>query len=222
MRLLVAEDEPTLAAALCDALSAAGHAVDRVADGVEAETMLGGVAYDLVLLDIGLPRLSGLEVCRRARQAGVSAPVLMLTARDTLGDKVEGLDAGADDYMVKPFELAELHARVRALLRRHSGAREAVLRVGELALDPAQGLAWRSDRPLALARKELALLELFMRHPGQLLGRERILAHLWNGEADHESDVVRAHVKLLRRAIGQGGAGGPIQTVHGLGYRLAP
>src|SRR5690606_12188920 len=139
MRLLIVEDEPDLAAALREALEGIGHAVDVVPDGAEAEDLLAAVPYDLALLDVTLPRKSGLDVCRWARKRGLDLPILMLTARDTLADKVAGLDAGADDYMVKPFELDELLARVRALLRRRTPSKEAILRVADLTLDPATG-----------------------------------------------------------------------------------
>lgn len=219
MRILIAEDERPLAAALQDALAGQGHAVDVAPDGeVAADRALHG-PYDLAVLDIGLPIRTGLEVCRAVRAAGRDLPILMLTARDSLADKVTGLDAGADDYLVKPFELDELHARVRALLRRRAPMRDPVLRVGPLALDPATGRATRDGRELALPRKEFALLEYFMRHPGRLLTREQILDHMW-GDASPGSDLVRAHVKLLRKAIADHDTPRLIQTVHGVGFRL--
>ncbi|MNS53406.1 Transcriptional regulatory protein TcrA [compost metagenome] len=220
MRVLVIEDEPELRAALTEALRRSGHAVDAAADGLVGLSWLNGASYDLVVLDVGLPGRSGLEVCREARRYGLEAPILMLTARDTLEDKVAGLDAGADDYMVKPFELAELHARVRALLRRSAPRKESVLGVGELRLDPATGEASRAGRPLALSGKQRALLEYLMRHPGRLLTRAQILEHVWGGDAEPDSEVVRAQIKLLRRAIEGPDQPRLIETVHGVGYRL--
>ncbi len=221
MRVLVVEDEAPLAAALRDALGGGGHAVDVAADGEEADTLIDGIPYDLVVLDLGLPKRSGLEVCRRARARGANMPILVLTARDATADKVAGLDAGADDYLVKPFELPELQARVRALLRRQGPARDPLLRTADLILDPATGRVTRAGRDLTLPRKERALLEYFLRHPGRLLSHDDILTHVWSGEAEPASDVVRAHVKLLRKAIGDDRAPRLIQTVYGLGYRLA-
>lgn len=220
MRLLVVEDEPALASAIADALLSAGHAVDLAPDGIEATDLMVGVPYDLVVLDLGLPGRSGLDVCSRARQAGFDAPILMLTARDALADKVEGLDRGADDYLVKPVELEELLARVRALLRRRAPVRGPLLRAGDLELDPATRVVTRAGRRVSLARKELALLEYFLRNPGRLLTRTQILDHVWDADAEHDSDVVRAHVKGLRKAIGDVGSPRLIQTVHGLGFRL--
>lgn len=220
MRVLVVEDEAPLAAALRDALAGGGHAVDLASDGEQADALLAGIPYDLVVLDLGLPALGGLEVCRRARARGADVPILVLTARDATADKVDGLDAGADDYLVKPFDLAELLARVRALLRRRGPSRDPILRAGDLALDPATGRVTRAGREVALPRKERALLELFLRHPGRLLSHDAILDHVWSGEDEPGPDVVRAHVKLLRKAIGDERAPRLIESVYGLGYRL--
>jgi DNA-binding response OmpR family regulator len=220
MRLLVVEDEPALRATLVEALRGAEHAVDAAADGEQGLAWLLGAPYDLVVLDVGLPGMSGFGVCREARRSGLAVPILMLTARDTLEDKVAGLDAGADDYLVKPFELAELLARVRALLRRHAPRKEGALSVGELRLDPASGEASRAGVPIELTRKQRALLEYFMRNAGRLLTRAQILDHVWDSASEPDSDVVRAQIKLLRRAIGDTGAPRLIETVHGVGYRL--
>ncbi|HEY9899523.1 MAG TPA: response regulator transcription factor [Pantanalinema sp.] len=222
MRILVIEDEPPLANALHEALSAQGHAVDVAHDGVEGLDLLRAVPFDLAVLDVMLPLRSGLEVCREARREGVETPILMLTARDTLQDKVQGLDAGADDYLVKPFELPELMARVRALLRRNSTQKEAVLVVGDLSLDPATGEVWRAGQSIKLGRKERALLEALMRSAGRTLTHDRIVSHLWELDAEPNPEVIRAHVKGLRRAIGDQSEPRLIQTVHGIGYRLAP
>jgi DNA-binding response OmpR family regulator len=220
MRVLIVEDEPSLAAALREALAGIGHAVDVASDGEAAEEMLAAYPYDLALLDVTLPRRSGLEVCRHARDRGLNLPILMLTARDTLADKVAGLDAGADDYLIKPFELDELLARVRALLRRRSPSKEAVLRVADLTLDPATGEVSRGGVPIKVTRKERALLEVLMRNAGRIVPRERILEHLWDMDAEPDPEVIRAHVKLLRKAIADQHAPRLIETVHGIGYRI--
>jgi len=220
MRLLIVEDESALASALREALQGLGHAVDVAADAQEAEDRLAVVPYDLALLDVTLPRRTGLDVCRWARTRGLDLPILMLTARDTLSDKVAGLDAGADDYMVKPFELDELFARVRALLRRRASSKEAVLRVADLTMDPATGEVTRGGSPIRLTRKERALLEVLMRNAGRIVPRERILEHLWDLEAEPDPEVIRAHVKLLRKAIADQREPRLIETVHGIGYRM--
>ena len=220
MRLLIVEDEPALASALREALEGIGHAVDVARDDAEAEGLLALVPYDLALLDVTLPRRTGLDVCRWARTRGLDLPILMLTARDTLADKVAGLDAGADDYMVKPFELDELFARVRALLRRRAPSKEAILRVADLTMDPASGEVTRGGAPIRLTRKERALLEVLMRNAGRIVSRERILEHLWDMEAEPGPEVIRAHVKLLRKAIADQREPRLIETVHGIGYRM--
>ena len=220
MRILVVEDDPELRPVLDEALGGAGHAVDGVASLAEARDFLAVRPYDLLVLDRGLPDGDGLMLCREQRAQGAATPILALTARDTLGDKVAGLDAGADDYLVKPFAFAELLARVRALLRRPGGERAPVLAVGELRLDPATGEASRAGRPVTLARKERALFEYLLRNPGRIVTRDQILDHVWRDGDAPESDVVRAHVKLLRRAIGDDGAPRLIETIHGVGWRL--
>ncbi len=220
MRVLIVEDEQELAAALREAMESIGHAVDLAPDAELAEEFLAAYPYDLAILDVMLPRRSGLDVCRFARARKLDLPILMLTARDTLADKVAGLDAGADDYLVKPFELAELLARVRALLRRHSPRKDAVLRVGDLSLDPASGEVLRGGTPIRLARKERALLEVLMRNAGRIVPRARILEHLWDMDAEPDPEVIRAHVKLLRRAISDRHEPRLIETVHGVGYRM--
>lgn len=222
MRVLIVEDERPLASALREALEGMGHAVDVAMDGERAEELLSAFPYDLAVLDVMLPRRSGLEVCRYARARGLDLPILMLTARDTLSDKVSGLDAGADDYMVKPFELDELLARVRALLRRRAPRKEAILRVADLTLDPASGEVRRAGASIRLTRKERALLEVLMRNVGRIVPRERILEHLWDMEAEPDPEVIRAHVKLLRKAIADQREPRLIETVHGIGYRMRP
>lgn len=221
MRILVVEDNLALSSALQEALEQDGHAVDCAHDGVAGLDLLGAFPYDLILLDVTLPGSSGLELCSKARERHVSAPILMLTARDTLADKVAGLDSGADDYMVKPFELPELKARVRALLRRATPHKQSILQVGDLALDPATGDVRRAGRPLKLHRKERALLEVLMRQAGRIVTRDQIIEHLYDLEAEPSPEVIRAHIKGLRKAIGDDGDPRLIQTVHGIGYRMA-
>lgn len=219
MRILVVEDESHLASALQETLANKGHAVDVAPEGPQALAAMRAYPYDVVVLDVMLPGLSGLEVCRQARNEGLAVPILMLTSRDTLRDKVAGLDAGADDYLVKPFELDELHARVRALLRR-STSKDPLLTVGDLVMDPASGDVRRGGEPIKLARKERALLEVLMRHAGRIVTHEQIIEHLWTMDEEPQPELVRAHIKGLRKAIGDKGALRIIQTVHGVGYRM--
>ena len=220
MRLLVVEDEPKLGALIVRALRAEGHAVDLCETGEDALWRAGSVAYDAVVLDVGLPGIDGFETCRRLRADEVWAPVIMLTARDAIADRVEGLDGGADDYLVKPFSLAELAARLRALVRRGSPERPAVLAVGELRLDPARREAWRGDSPIALSAKEYALLEAFMRRPGEVLSRFALIEQVWDESYEHRSNVVDAYVRLLRDKIDRPFGTDSIETVRGVGYRL--
>jgi two-component system OmpR family response regulator len=220
MRLLVVEDEPKLGALIRRALRAEGHAVDLCETGEDALWRAGSRAYDAVVLDVGLPGIDGFETCRRLRAEEVWAPVIMLTARDAISDRVEGLDVGADDYLVKPFSLAELAARLRALVRRGAAARPAVLAVGELRLDPARREAWRGDKVLALSAKEYALLEAFMRRPGEVLSRFTLIEQVWDESYEHRSNVVDAYVRLLRDKIDRPFGTDSIETVRGVGYRL--
>ncbi|HEX7298344.1 MAG TPA: response regulator transcription factor [Solirubrobacteraceae bacterium] len=220
MRLLVVEDEPKLGALIVRALRAEGHAVDHCETGEDALWRAGSRTYDAIVLDIGLPGIDGFETCRRLRAEGVWASVLMLTARDDVSDRVEGLDVGADDYLVKPFSLAELAARLRAVARRGAVERPAVLTVGDLRLDPARREAWRGDEPLSLSAKEHALLEAFMRHPGEVLTRFAIIEQVWDESYEHRSNVVDAYVRLLRDKIDRPFGTDSIETVRGVGYRL--
>jgi OmpR-family two-component system manganese-sensing response regulator len=220
MKLLLVEDERELAVPLKAVLEREGHAVDWIDEGEDGWLMLCTYPYDLVILDWMLPGLSGIEIAHRLRTDRRATPVLMLTARDTATDKVAGLDAGADDYLVKPFDLDELLARVRALSRRVPQFVER-LRFADLELDTRSLSAVRAGRTIALNRKEFQLLELFLRHPNQVLSREQILTHLWESGAEPESNVVAAQVRLLRRKIDEGFATPLIHTVYGIGYRLA-
>ncbi len=220
MRVLVVEDEPKLGALIVRALRGEGHAVDLCATGAEAVWRAGAVEYDAIVLDVGLPDFDGFEVCRRLRADGVWASVLMLTARGEIADRVEGLDVGADDYLVKPFSFAELGARLRALVRRGTPERPAVLAVGDLRLDPARREAWRANSPIALSAKEYALLEAFMRSPGRVLSRFALLEKVWDESYEHRSNVVDAYVRLLRDKIDRPFGTDSIETVRGVGYRL--
>src|SRR5690348_15595284 len=220
MRLLVVEDEPKLGALVVRALRAEGHAVDLCETGEDALWKAGSVSYDAIVLDVGLPGIDGFETCRRLRTDGVWSPVLMLTARDAIADRVEGLDVGADDYLVKPFSFAELGARLRALARRGVRERPTVLTVGDLRLDPARREAWRGQAPLPLSAKEYALLEAFMRRPGEVLSRFALIEQVWDESYEHRSNVVDAYVRLLRDKIDRPFGTDSIETVRGVGYRL--
>jgi two-component system OmpR family response regulator len=178
------------------------------------------VESDVVVLDLMLPELDGVQVCRQLREAGVWTPVLMLTARDGVDDRVAGLDAGADDYLVKPFSFAELLARLRALVRRGAGERPSVLEVGDLRLDPATRQAWRDTTELRLSAKEFALLETFMRRPGQVLSRYQLLEHAWDYAYENRSNVVDVYVRYLRDKIDRPFGRDSLETVRGVGYRL--
>jgi two-component system OmpR family response regulator len=220
MRVLVVEDETRMARIVKRGLEEEGHAVDVAADGPEGLWMATENAYAAIVLDVMLPGFDGFELCRRLRTAGVWAPVLMLTARDAVGDRVRGLDAGADDYLVKPFSLLELAARLRALARRDDRARPAVLSEGDLKLDPAGKRAWRGSTELQLSPKEFSLLELFLRHAGTVLTRSQILDAAWDFAYDGTSNVVDQYVTYLRRKIDVPFGHHDIETVRGMGYRL--
>jgi two-component system OmpR family response regulator len=220
MHVLVVEDEVRAAALLRRGLSEEGYAVDVAGDGPEAVWRATEFGYDVVVLDVLLPGLDGFEVCRRLRAGGCWAPVLILTARDAVADRVRGLDAGADDYLTKPFSFAELFARLRALIRRGAPERPALLEAGDLRLDPASRRAWRGETELQLSPKEFALLELLLRHPGQVLTRTRILEHVWDYAYDGVSNVVDQYVRYLRRKIDQPFGADQLETVRGAGYRL--
>jgi two-component system OmpR family response regulator len=217
MRVLVVEDEPKMAGLLRRGLVEEGHAADIAFQGEDAVWMADAHPYDVVVLDVMLPGISGIETCRRLRNAGVWTPVLMLTARDSVEDRVGGLDAGADDYLTKPFSLAELLARLRALVRRGDVERPTELIVGELRLDPGSRRVWRGASEVQLSPKEFALLETFMRRPGQVLSRLQLLEHAWDFAYEHRSNVVDVYVRYLRQKLGRD----LLETVRGAGYRLA-
>jgi two-component system OmpR family response regulator len=217
MRVLVVEDEPRMAGLLRRGLIEEGHGADIASEGEEAVWMVEAHPYDVVVLDVMLPGISGIETCRRLRNAGVWTPVLMLTARDSVDDRVGGLDAGADDYLTKPFSLAELLARLRALARRGDVERPTELVVGDLRLDPASRRVWRGATEVQLSPKEFALLETFMRRPGQVLSRLQLLEHAWDFAYEHRSNVVDVYVRYLRQKLGRD----LLETVRGAGYRLA-
>jgi two-component system OmpR family response regulator len=220
MRVLVAEDNVRMAGLLRRGLEDSGYAVDVAANGTDAVWMGQENQYAAIVLDVMLPGLDGFEVCRRLRGHGQWAPVVMLTARTAVPDRVEGLDAGADDYLAKPFSFAELAARLRALVRRGAAVRPAVLECGDLRLDPAMRRAWRGDTELSLTAKEFALLELFLRNPGAVLTRTQILESVWDFAYDGTSNVVDQYVAYLRRKIDKPFGRSDLQTLRGAGYRL--
>ena len=224
MRILVVEDETDLALAVASGLRREGYAVDVAGNGAGAYERLDVNEYDLVCLDLGLPDIDGMQICRSLADGEVGDPstrVLVLTARGSVEDRVAGLDAGADDFLVKPFALGELSARVRALLRRDAGRTDAVLRVGDLELDAARHEARRAGAVLTLTAKEYALLRYFMMHPGQVVSAERLLEHVWDEQADPFTNTVRVTISNLRRKLAAAADGQPIETVIGRGYRLA-
>ena len=220
MRVLVVEDEIRMARLLKRGLEEEGYAVDIAQDGPEGLWLATENPYGAIVLDVMLPGYDGFELCRRLRAAGKWMPVLMLTARDGVGDRVRGLDAGADDYLVKPFSLLELAARLRALSRRDDRSRPVVLAEGDLKLDPAAKRAWRDGTELHLSPKEFALLELFLRHPGQVLTRSQVIADVWDFAYDGGSNVVDQYVNYLRRKIDTPFGRHDIETVRGMGYRF--
>jgi DNA-binding response OmpR family regulator len=221
MRILVAEDERKVASFIRQGLEEEGHAVEVAGDGETAvDLIVAGPPYDLVVLDVMLPRRDGFAVLRAMRGRGVRTPVLVLTARDSVADKVAGLDVGADDYLTKPFAFEEFLARVRALLRRGGDAGAPTLRVGDLSLDPARREVRRGERRIALTTREYALLEYFMRNPGRVLTRPLITEHVWGLDFDPESNVVDVYVGYLRRKIDGEGDRPLLRTVRGAGYSL--
>jgi len=220
VRLLVVEDDLKMAALVRRGLIEEGAAVDVARTGEDALWMAAAAPYDAVVLDVMLPGIDGFETCRRLRDDGVWTPVLLLTARDAVEDRVAGLDGGADDYLTKPFSFAELSARLRALARRGARERPAVLEAGSLRLDPASRQAWRGDEAIDLSTKEFALLEAFMRRPGQVLSRLQLLEHAWDFAYENKSNVVDVYVRYLREKVDRPFGASSLETVRGIGYRL--
>ncbi len=222
-RLLVVEDEMKLGEALVEGLMRAQYTADLALDGEEGLTFAQATVYDAIILDVMLPKLNGFAVCQRLRADGVWTPILMLTARDAVGDRIAGLDSGADDYLVKPFAFGELLARIRALLRRDSAAKEGVLRVSELTLEPAaQRVQW-AGRPVDLTAREYRVLEALMRRPGWIVSRESLIESVWGfdfSDASDSSNLVEVYVGRVRRKLAEHGAPALIQTIRGAGYRL--
>jgi two-component system OmpR family response regulator len=220
MHVLVVEDEVKMAALLRRGLTEQGLAVDVVGNGEAGVAMATATSYDAIVLDVILPGIDGFEACRQMRVQGVWSPVLMLTARGTLEDRIGGLDGGADDYLTKPFSFAELLARLRALVRRGTAERPMVLEVGDLRLDPASRQVWRDETEVELSAKEFTLLEVFMRNPGHVLSRIHLLEHAWEYDYEHRSNVIEVYIRYLRRKIDQPFAVKSLETVRGAGYRL--
>lgn len=220
MRILIVEDNKHLSDSLKMTLEDDGYAIDTAYNGLDGEEMALMGTYDIIILDIMLPEKDGLAVCRDLRNNRINTPVLMLTARDALDDRVSGLDSGADDYLVKPFEVDELRARIRALLRRESSSKSPLLQVGDLSLDPATHAVERAGDAIDLTAKEYSLLEYFMRHPNHLVSREMAESHLWSYDHVVASNVVDVYIRRLRRKIDDPYDVKLIETVRGAGYRL--
>jgi len=220
MRILVVDDDRRLCAVIKRGLLEEGYAVDLAYDGEEGEYLAEVNPYDLIILDIMLPNKDGIEVCRELRAKKINTPILMLTAKDTVEDRVRGLDTGADDYLVKPFAFNELLARVRALLRREGMPKSPELRVADLTLNTLTRQIWRGQRPIELTTKEYVILEYFMRHPNVVVTRTMIEEHAWDYDFDSLSNLVDVYIRRLRRKIDNEGEESLIQTVRGAGYRL--
>lgn len=220
MRVLIVEDQPKMSRLLQRGLEDDGITADVAGTGEDALWMAGSTEFDAVVLDVTLPGIDGFETCRQLRADGVWAPVLMLTARDEVEDRVAGLDSGADDYLAKPFSFAELSARLRALVRRGSVARPVTLVVDDLKLDPAARTVHRGEVEIPLSVKEFALLETFMRRPGEVLSRFTLLEHAWNYEYENRSNVVDVYVRYLRQKVDRPFNRESIETIRGAGYRL--
>ena len=220
MRVLVVEDEIKMASLIRRGLRGEGLAADVAIKGEDALWMAGSTTYDAIVLDVMLPGIDGFQTCQRLREQGIWAPVLMLTARDAVEDRVAGLDGGADDYLTKPFSFAELLARLRALARRGPVERPAVLEVGDLRLDPAARRVWRGNAEVSLSAKEFQLLETFMRHPGEVLSRYQLLEHAWDYDYENRSNIVDVYVRYLRDKIDRPFGLHTLETVRGAGYRL--
>ncbi len=216
MRILLAEDDPQLGDGLMVGLRQAGHAVDWVKDGLAADLALKSEPFDLLVLDLGLPRLAGIEVLRRLRARGQALPVLILTAHDATGDKIAGLDAGADDYLVKPIDLDELAARVRALARRAAGSAQPVLQLGDLCIDPAARAVSLAHAPVELSAREFSLLQLLAENAGRVMTRAQLEASLYGWHDEPDSNALEVHIHHLRRKLGAE----RIRTLRGVGYMM--
>lgn len=216
MRVLIVEDEPTIASQLAAALGAAGYAVDRADNGIDALALGSNEPVDAVVLDLGLPQIDGLTVLKQWRAAGRTMPLLILTARDNWHEKVAGIDAGADDYLAKPFHMEELLARLRALIRRAGGHASAEIACGELLLDTRAGRVSVGGRPLTLTSHEYRVLDYLMHHPGQIVSRSDLIEHIYAQDFDRDSNTVEVFIARLRKKLPEGA----IETVRGLGYRL--
>ncbi|GHO45386.1 response regulator transcription factor [Ktedonospora formicarum] len=220
MRILIVEDDPRLGPSLKKGLEGSHYAVDLLADGEDAVFMATSIPYDLIILDILLPSLSGFEVCRQLREQGETMPILLLTALGEVEHRVRGLDLGADDYLAKPFSFSELQARVRALLRRGGPVVASVLQFMDITLDTRTHEVRRGERSITLGNKEYALLEFFMRHPHQVLSRSMIVEHVWDGDTEHLSNVIDVYIRYLRRKLCHQNEPNVIQTIRGSGYQL--
>jgi two-component system, OmpR family, response regulator len=220
MRVLIVEDNVRMASAIKRGLQAEGLVADVASSGEDAIWMAGATEFDAVVLDVMLPGIDGFETCRRLREEGMWAPIIMLTAKDAVEDRITGLDRGADDYLVKPFSLGELLARLRALARRGPVERPAVLEVGTLRMNPATQQVWRGDEEILLSAKEFTLLETFMRRPGEVLSQFQLLEHAWDYEYENRSNVVEVYMRYLREKVDRPFGVRSIETVRGAGYRL--
>ncbi|MBP9015609.1 MAG: response regulator transcription factor [Candidatus Atribacteria bacterium] len=220
MRILVVEDEKRLAEVVKKGLAEEGYAVDIAYDGEEGQYMAESTPYDLIILDIMLPKKDGITVCRELRLKEINIPVLMLTAKDSVEDRVKGLDSGADDYLVKPFAFSELLARVRALLRREALSKAPKLQVGDLVMDTLTREVWRGDKKIELTTKEYALLEYFMRHPNMVVTRTMLMEKVWDFDFEGMSNVIDVYIRRLRYKLDKEGEESIIETVRGAGYRL--
>ncbi len=218
--MLVVEDQAKMARLICRGLESEAIAADHASCGEDALWMAGSTDYDAIVLDVMMPGIDGFETCAQLREDGVWAPVLMLTARDGVEDRVAGLDGGADDYLTKPFSYSELFARLRALVRRGPAERPVVLEVGDLRMDPARRRVWRGEAEIKLSAKEFALLEIFMRRPGDVLSRFQLLEHAWDYGYENRSNVVNVYINYLRGKIDTPFGTNSIETIRGAGYRL--
>jgi two-component system OmpR family response regulator len=220
VRILVVEDELKMAALIRRGLSEEGLSADVATTGEQGLLMAETHEYDAIVLDVILPGMDGFATCRRMREEGIWSPVLMLTARDAIEDRVSGLDGGADDYVTKPFSLAELSARLRALVRRGASERPALIEVGDLRIDPASRQVWRGEREIELSAREFALLEAFMRRPGFVLSRTQLIEQAWDYDYEHRSNIIEVYIRYLRSKIDRPFDVESIETVRGAGYRL--